>query len=83
MFPNQGFEVYLEGMFTEIPAKLVAQGVKPGTPEFGKGMQAGLQELDRKFDVVWFMDDLRYGEIVKKYGLTVWVKVPVFSGPGL
>ena len=71
MFPNQGFEVYLEGMFTEIPAKLIAQGLKPGTPEFGKGMQAGLQELDKRFDVVWFMEDPRYQKSVKKYGLTV------------
>lgn len=70
IFPNQDMEVYLEGMFTDIPAKLTAQGIKPGTPEFGKGMQAGLQELDKKFDVVWFMDDPRYGKIVKKYGLT-------------
>ncbi|MCY7352629.1 MAG: cupin domain-containing protein [Cytophagaceae bacterium] len=71
MFPNQGFEVYLEGMFNDIPAKLIAQGIKPGTPEFGKGMQAGIQELDKRFDVVWFMEDPRYQEIVKKYGLAV------------
>ncbi len=71
MFPNQGFEVYLEGMFREIPAQLAAQGIEAGTPEFGKGMQAGIQELDTRFGVVWFMDDPRYQEIVKKYGLTV------------
>lgn len=71
MFPNQGFEVYLEGMFMDIPAKLMAQGIQPGTPEFSLGMQAGLQELDKQFDVVWFMEDPRYQEIVETYGLTV------------
>ena len=71
MFPNQGFEVYLEGMFMDIPAKLIAQGIQPGTPEFGLGMQAGIQELDQQFDVVWFMDDPRYQQIVDMYGLSV------------
>ncbi|MEO6286826.1 MAG: cupin domain-containing protein [Dyadobacter sp.] len=71
MFPNQGFEVYLEGMFKDIPAKLIAQGIKPNTPEFVKGMQVGLQELDKRFGVVYFMDDPRYQDIVKKYGLTI------------
>lgn len=58
-------------MFTDIPAKLIAQGIQPGTPEFGQGMQAGLQELDKQFDVVWFMDDPNYRAIVDTYGLTV------------
>ncbi|GAB3341598.1 hypothetical protein GCM10027299_55930 [Larkinella ripae] len=71
IFPNQGFEVYLEGMFMEIPARLIAQGIQPGTPEFGAGMKAGIQELDQQFDVVWFMDDPRYQQIVNTYGLTV------------
>ncbi len=71
MFPNQALEVYLEGMFTGIPAKLIAQGIQPGTPEFGAGMQTGLRELDQQFDIVWFMDDPRYQEIVETYGLTI------------
>lgn len=70
-FPNDAVEEYLEGMFNDIPARLLAQGIQPGTPEFGQGMQAGLQELDQQYDIVWFMDDPRYQEIVEAYGLTV------------
>lgn len=68
-FPNQGFEVYLEGMFFHIPRRLMQQGLQPGTPGFGAGFQTELQALDQQFDVVWFMNDPRYQEIVTTYGL--------------
>lgn len=71
MFPNDAVEDYLEGMFQDIPARLLAQGIQPGTPEFGAGMQAALPELDQQYGIVWFMDDPRYLEIVENYNLTV------------
>lgn len=70
IFPNQNFEDYLEGMFIHNGKKLIEKGLKPDTPEFGKAFGELMDDLNKKFGVVYYHEDKRFQSLIKKYNLT-------------